>query len=234
MRLLILGGDGFCGWPTSLQLSAGATRSRSSTTSRAATPTWSLRRRVADPDRAAGGAASRRGARCPAARSASTSWTSPQDYDGLLDLLARVAARRRRALRRAARRAVLDEELAAQALHRRQQHQRDAQPAGRDRGGRVSTPRRPPRDHGRIRVRRRRREDPRGLPARADGRRRRRRGRAGDPLPGQPGQRLPHDEDARTSFSSPSTTRTTRSASPTCTRASSGVRRPRRPGSTSG
>ena len=57
--------------------------------------------------------------------------------------------------------------------------------------------RRAPRDHGRVRLRRGRREDPRGLPHGPHGRRRRRRGRAGDPLPGQPGQRLPHDEDAR-------------------------------------
>ena len=50
-------------------------------------------------------------------------------------------------------------------------------------------------DDGRVRLRDRGRDHPRGLPARADGRRRRHGGRAGDPLPGQPGERLPPDED---------------------------------------
>ena len=43
MRVLILGGDGFCGWPTALHLSARATTSRSSTTSPGATSTSSSR-----------------------------------------------------------------------------------------------------------------------------------------------------------------------------------------------
>ena len=63
------------------------------------------------------------------------------------------------------------------------------------------------------------------LTVRMDGSRRRR-GRAGDPLPANAGQRLPPDEDARPAPASRSTTRTTASGSPTCTRASSGARRP--------
>ena len=38
-------------------------------------------------------------------------------------------------------------------------------------------------------------QDPRGLPPGQDRHRRGHRGRAGDPVPGQPGQRLPHDQD---------------------------------------
>ena len=59
-------------------------------------------------------------------------------------------------------------------------------------------------------------------------------GGAGDPLSGQPRQHLSHDQRLRTSYCSPSTTRMTTCRSPTCTRASSGARRPGRPGLTSG
>ena len=214
--------------------SAGTT-SRSSTTSRAATPT-----------RARGGVAH---ADRPARRRGCDAWREltgreigfhrldvAQDYDELLEPARRAAPGRRRPLRRAARRAVLDEELAAQALHGRQQRQRHAQPAGGARRERSSTPTSstsarwastataPPAT-----------EDPRGLPARAASTTRRTaRRRAGDPLPGQPGQRLPHDQDAR-----PAPVRVLQqerrgAASPTCTRASSGARRPTRRASTSG
>src|SRR5579875_3281577 len=107
-----------------------------------------------------------------------------------------MAACRDRALRRAAPGAVLDEEPVAQALHGQQQRERHPQPAGGARRGRARRAHRPPGHDGRLRVRDRGREDPRGLPPGQDRHRRGHRDRAGDPLPGQPRQRLPHDQDA--------------------------------------
>ena len=57
-------------------------------------------------------------------------------------------------------------------------------------------PRRPPRDDGRLRLRHGRDEDPRGLPAGQARDRRRRDDRAGDPVPAEPRQHLPPDQDA--------------------------------------
>ena len=165
MRLLILGGDGFCGWPTSLHLSAAGhevaivdnfarRKADVELEVESLTPIGPLEARLA-------------------------AWREivrPQDR------LPR--ARRRARLRGPARPparvrpdAVVHfaeqraapysmKSAAPQALHRRQQHQRDAQPAGRDRRVRARHPRRPPRHDGRLRLRRRRRSDPRGLPAR--------------------------------------------------------------------
>ena len=60
------------------------------------------------------------------------------------------------------------------------------------------------------------------------------RGRAGDPLPGQPGQRLPHDQDPGSAAVRVLQQERRTSRSPTCTRASCGAPRPRRRGSTRG
>ena len=59
-------------------------------------------------------------------------------------------------------------------------------------------------------------------------------GRAGDPVPAEPGLDLPHDQDPGRPAVPVLRQATTGSGSPTCTRASSGAPRPRRPGWTSG
>ena len=100
-------------------------------------------------------------------------------------------------LRRAARRALFDEDRPPQGLHRQQQRQRHPQPLVRAGGNRPRRPSPPPRHHGRLRLFHGRRRHPRRLPA---GRHRdpRRRGQApGDPLPDPPRLDLPHDQEPR-------------------------------------
>jgi hypothetical protein len=83
----------------------------------------------------------------------------------------RLPARLGCALRRAAGGSVLDEELVAQALHGLQQRQRDSQPARRGRRVGRQPPCRAPGNDGRLRLRHRRDQDPRGLPGDQDRRR---------------------------------------------------------------
>ena len=235
MRILILGGDGFCGWPTSLHLSARGHDVGDRRQLRAPQRRRRARGRVADADPPAGrrGCAAWQRAHRPRDR-----LPRPRRRAGLRRAARRcstTAARRDRALRRAARRAVLDEDARATSATRStttstrrttcwpRWSRPSSTPTSSTSARWASTATAPagvtiPEGYLRVRM---------------DGRRRRR-GRAGDPLPGQPGQRLPHDEDARTSCCSRSTTRTTSSGSPTCTRASCGARRPTRRASTSG
>ena len=138
MRLLILGGDGFCGWPTRCACRAEGHE---------VTIVDNFARRQADVELGVESLTpiGPLEARIAAWREVSGRELGFRELDVAQRLRgpARPPARVRpdggRAFRRAARRAVLDEERAPQALHRRQQHQRDAQPAGRDRGLRVST-----------------------------------------------------------------------------------------------
>ena len=90
-------------------------------------------------------------------------------------------------------------------------------------------PRRPSRHDGRLRLWRGRNENPGRLSADQGRDAGRHENRAGDPVPAESGQHLSHDQDARISCCSRSTTRTTRFASPICIRASCGARRPRKP-----
>ena len=170
-------------------------RRRSSTTSRAVEADDELQARVADADPAARRAPAPRGARSPAARSASTRSTSPATTTACSTLLQRRAPD-----------AVVHfaEQRAAPYSMKSSWHKRytvDNNTSAthnllaRDRGVRPRHPRRPPRDDGRLRLRHRRHAAARGLPDRAHGRRGRRRGRAGDPLPRQPGLGLPPDQD---------------------------------------
>ena len=138
MRTLILGGDGFCGWPTSLHLSA---------CGHEVAIVDNLARRNADIELEAESLTpiAPIGTRLAAWREV-TGREIPfyrlnvaAGLPGAARPADRVAARRGRPFRRAARRAVLDEELVAQALHGQQQRQRDPQPAGRAGRGASST-----------------------------------------------------------------------------------------------
>ena len=106
-------------------------------------------------------------------------------------------------LRRAAGGPVLDEVPLPQAVHDRQQCERDAQRAVRDRRIRPRCAPGPPRHDGRLRLRHGGHAHPRGLPRREGagrGRGRecdRRAHRPDDALPVEPRFDLPHDEGAR-------------------------------------
>ena len=195
MRVLILGGDGFCGWPTSLHLSQRG---------HDVTIVDNFARRNADIELEASSLTpiETLGTRL-------TTWREltgreigfhrldvAEDYRELLDVLSdlRPDAVVHFAEQRAAPYSM--KSSLAQALHGQQQPERHEQPLGRDRGVGARLARRPPRDDGRLRLRRRGREDPGGLSPREDRDRRRGPRRAGDPFPAQPGQHLPHDEDA--------------------------------------
>ena len=195
MRILILGGDGFCGWPTSLHLSA---------CGHEVAIVDNLARRNADIELEAES--------LTPITPIGTRLAAWRELTGQRDPVP--PPRRRRELPR-----LLDlfgecqpdavvhfaEQRAApysmksswpQALHGRQQRQRDPQPARGAGRGRARHPRRPPRDDGRVRLRHRRHaRSPRATSRVQHRHRRRHRGRAGDPVPGQPGQHLPHDQD---------------------------------------
>ena len=173
MRVIILGGDGFCGWPTALHLSARGHE---------VAIVDNLSRRNIDNELEVESLTPIRpmGERLKAWREVSGKEIPfhrsrrRAELSSPADAVSRVRARRRRPLRRAARRALFDEVAAAQALHGRQQHQRHPQRAGGDRRERPRHPSGPSRDHGRLRLRHRRDQDPGGLPAGEDRRRRRR------------------------------------------------------------
>ena len=194
MRVLILGGDGFCGWPTALHLSAQGHE---------VAIVDNLSRRKIDIELEVSSLTPIRpwvsgcgpGRRCPARTSRSTTSTWRSTTSGCSTCSRTGKPERARPLRRAAGRAVLDEEQPAQALHRQQQPQRHQQRAGGGRGERPRHPRGPPRHDGRLRLRHRGHEDPRGLPRRSRSTPARATGRPGDPLPRQPGQHLPPDQD---------------------------------------
>ena len=151
MKILVLGGDGYLGWPTALHLSDGRPRRRPSpTTSSAGSTTTS--------------SASRAWSRSSRCRPASRLW---QELTGQTIAAVRRRPDRRRlhlrrsirdfapgrggALRRAARRAVLHDRPQARGLHPDQQRGRHPQPAVRDRR---DQPRHPPgqaRHDGRVR-----------------------------------------------------------------------------------
>ena len=128
MKIVVLGGDGFCGWPTALHLSArGHEVAIVDNLSRRNIDNELEVEPDADPPdgRAAGGLEGD-------LRQIVPPYRRGRQLSPSADAASRMEARRRRPLRRAARRAVLDEELVAQALHGQQQRQRHAQPAGRD------------------------------------------------------------------------------------------------------
>ena len=195
MKVLVLGGDGFCGWPTSLHLSR---RGHDVVDRRQLRPPQGrhrARRAVADADRSAGRRVSPPGEEITGRDIGFHHLDVAEDYRELVDLL--IALRPDAVVHFAEQRAapysmkcarhkrytvnnnvnathnllaaIVETELDAHVVH-----------LGHD---------------GRLRLRHGRRHDPRGLPARPHGDRRRRRRRAGDPLPGQPGLRLPHDQD---------------------------------------
>ena len=196
MRVLVLGGDGFCGWPTSLYLSdRGHDITIADNLSRrkidielevdSLTPIRPIGERLRGVE---GG--HRQGDRLCQRRPRHRVRPHRGAAGG-------AASRGDRALRRAARRAVLDAHREDQALHGRQQRPGDAQPAHRPghHGHRGLAG--APGHHGRLRLRLvRQRAHPRGLPDRQGADPRRRAG-AGDPAPGQPGLGLPPDQDPR-------------------------------------
>ena len=194
MRILILGGDGFCGWPTSLHLSAqghevaivdnlARRKIDIELEAESLTPISPLGTRLAAWQEVTGN-------EIPFHR-----FDVAEHYRGCSTLFRefRPDAVVHFAEQRAAPYSMKD--ARPQALHGRQQRQRDQQRAGRDRRGRARHPRRPPRHDGRLRLRHRRHEDPRGLPAVKVETDEGEHDRAGDPVPGQPGQHLPHDQD---------------------------------------
>ena len=117
VRVMILGGDGFCGWPTALHLSQRG---------HDVLIVDNFARRNADIELEAPSLTpiAPLGTRLAAWRELTGREIGfhrldvAQDFQELLDLHLRVPARRRRPLRRAARGAVLDEERVAQAVHR--------------------------------------------------------------------------------------------------------------------
>ena len=149
MRILVLGGDGYLGWPTRCTCPPRATSRRSSTTPSAAVRP---RARVQQP-----------GADRDARRPASHAWEEV-DRQADHDLHRRPARRRLhvrgdprvpagrdRALRRAARGAVLDDRPQARRLHADQQRRRHAQPDVRHRRDQPRHPPRQARHDGRVR-----------------------------------------------------------------------------------
>ncbi len=196
MRVLVLGGDGFCGWPTSLYLSD---RGHDITIAD------NLSRRKIDIELEVDSLTPIRpiGERLRVWKEVTgkdigfVNVDLATEYDRIVELLEELRPGRHRALRRAARRAVLDAHREDQALHGRQQRPGDAQPAHRPghHGHRGLAG--APGHHGRLRLRLvRQRAHPRGLPDRQGADPRRRAG-AGDPAPGQPGLGLPPDQDPR-------------------------------------
>ena len=154
MKIVVLGGDGFCGWPTALHLSDLAhdvliadnlsrRRIDAELGTGSLTPIHPIEERVEVWQSVAGRTlALRRHRRLPLRRPGRPA--------------ARGAAGRRRALRRAARRAVLDEVAGAQELHRPEQRQRHPQPAEPPSSRPARDPPRPSRHHGSVRLRPRR------------------------------------------------------------------------------
>ena len=138
MRVIILGGDGFCGWPTALHLSARGHEvaivdnlSRRNIDNELEVESLTPIRPMGERLKAWREVSGKEIAVPPGRRRAELSPPA--------DAVSRVAARRGRPFRRAARGALLDEVAAAQALHGRQQHQRHPQRAGGDRRERRST-----------------------------------------------------------------------------------------------
>ena len=131
MRILVLGGDGFCGWPTALHLSDKGHEVVIVDNLSRRNIDNELEVRLADADRP------RWASGCgPGGRSAGKEidLASVRCGRGLLPAALAASglpAGRDSALCRAARRALLDEERMAQALHGQQQHQRDQQRARR-------------------------------------------------------------------------------------------------------
>jgi hypothetical protein len=148
----------------------------------AATDRRGARRSVSDPDRATGRAHRRvaGGRRTDDRPVRAHPRARLRRAGGAVD---RLAARRGRPLRRTTRRALFDEVGAQQALHGRQQRLRHPRPFGGRGRVRPRHPHRPPRDHGRLRLRRDLRGHSRGLPEGAVGEPRRL-GGTGDPAPG--------------------------------------------------
>ena len=138
MKILVLGGDGYLGWPTALHLSErGHDVAVADNFARrqydfelgvdSLVPIEPLQTRVSG---LAGGDAA----------SASGCYIGDLcDADFTYEMIARVPARRHRPLRRAARRAVLDDRPQARRLHPDQQRGRHPQRAVRDRRDRTRT-----------------------------------------------------------------------------------------------
>uniref|UniRef100_A0A0N4Z854 NAD-dependent epimerase/dehydratase family protein n=1 Tax=Parastrongyloides trichosuri TaxID=131310 RepID=A0A0N4Z854_PARTI len=175
MRVMILGGDGFCGWPTALHLSAPGNP-------------------LPDPDPHDGRAHRRveRGLR-PHHRLRQSDRRQGVRPPGRPDR--GLGAGQRRPLRRTARRPLFDEVGAAQDLHRRQQSERHQPSAGRHRRERAGRAPGAPGDDGGLWLHHGGPAHPRGL---SEGHRRHRPRphRAGNPVPAEPRQHLPHDQDA--------------------------------------
>ena len=164
MKIAVLGGDGFCGWPTALHLSdQGHEVHILDNLSRrwidtelgvqSLTPMDSIQERTRIWHQETG------------RRIRFHLLDLAKDYERLKQWLAEHRPDADHPLRRAARRALLDEDRPPQGLHRQQQRQRHPQPPVGAGGDRPRRPPRPPRHHGRLRLLDGRRRDPRGLPA---------------------------------------------------------------------
>ena len=224
MRVLILGGDGYLGWPTAMRFSDARPRGFGRRQLLPAPLAHRELDRFADPDRLAGrsdrGLARGLGQRDPAVRGLDRGLRLPRRGDR------RDPARGDRPLRRAALGAVLDE--VARDRGRDPVHERDRQPqpAVRDPRPRARLPPGQARDDGRVR----------------DPEHRHRGGVHRDRAQGTQGHAaVPEAARARSTTSRRSTTRTTSTspagsgacAPPTSTRASSTGSRPTRPPATS-
>ena len=232
MKIAVLGGDGFVGWPTCAPPLRPGPRGPHRRQSLAPLDRHRARRAVADADGLDPGAHPHLAPGDRPAHPLPPARPRPR-LRGAEALACRAPARRGHPFRRAARRALFDEDRPAQELHGQQQRQRHPQPA--QRAGRDSSstpisstsapwastairPSAPPSRKATCRSASRRCAGGTVTP--------------GHPLPGQPRLDLPHDQDASISSSSSSTPRTTASGSPTCTRASSGAPIPSRPAAT--
>ena len=202
MRILVLGGDGFCGWPGGPPPVPARPRRRNRRQSVASSIDEELGDGLADSHPHPGGTARGvdgghgaddrlpRGRHQPGLRRVRRPAVPDPPGGG-------------RPLRGAAGRAVLDEVAHPQAVHDRQQRERDAQRAGGDRRIRSRRAPGPPRHDGCLRLRHGGHADPRGLPRREGSGRgsgRERDGRAhrpDDALPDEPRLDLPHDEGPR-------------------------------------
>ena len=138
MKIAVLGGDGFVGWPTSLHPVGPRPRNPYSRQPVRSLDRYRTRRPVADAD-----------GLHPGAHAHLASGNRRRIHFHLIDLAARLRgsealafgqpARRDHPFRRAARRALFDEIVMAQALHRQQQPERHARRALRHRRDRAST-----------------------------------------------------------------------------------------------
>ncbi len=195
MKIAILGGDGFVGWPTTLHLSAqGHEIHIVDNLSRrwidtelgvqSLTPMDSIQERCRIWREVSGAIDP-----FPPSR-------SRRRLRAAEGLARRGTPRRHRPSGRAARRALFNEIRPPQGLHGPEQHDRHPQPPGRDGGDRDRRPPRASRNDGRLRLFRGRRADPGGLSRHRDRHAVGQEG-AGDPVSHPARLGLSHDQVAR-------------------------------------